>query len=176
MSQFQSLNELVQAGEKQPPRVEETCTRPTATPMFDPCVNQALPATQSTAAQLPAAGEALQGVRGMTQRPPGPRDYWIFDQVVRRRRRVIDLAEDMRLSQGRISQICINVGAWLDRIADECLPGVREEEKRVFTFLHNLRLKAQALGRAPADEDAGIAVSRALCQLAGIEPTQIEDS
>src|SRR5262245_38952866 len=156
MSQFQSLNALVEAGEKQFPRVAGSRGKPAAAP--------------TSAHDVQSAAKAA---RRLTQAPPGPRDYWIFDQVVRRGRKEVDVAEDMRLSQPRVSQICTNVGAWLDRIGDECLPGVQEEELRAVRFLFNLRLRAKAHGLVPADEDIALAVERVLGQLAGIEPQHV---
>ena len=102
------------------------------------------------------------------RRPPRPRDYWIFDQVVRRGRLEVDVAEDLCLSQPRISQICKEVGAWFSRVHDECLPDVDEAELRAIQYLINLRLLAQQAGSVPSDENAALAVSRLLDELTGI--------
>lgn len=100
--------------------------------------------------------------------PPRPRDYWIFDQVVRRGRREADVAEDLCLSQARISQICKEVGAWYSRVHDECLPEVAEARLRVVAYLLNVRLAAQRKGLVPRDEDTSAVIRRLLCEFAGL--------
>ncbi len=102
------------------------------------------------------------------RRPPRPRDYWVFDQVIRRGRLEVDVAEDLCLSQARISQICKEVGAWFNRIHDECLPEVPEAELRAVGYLAHLRLRAQKAGLVPSGEDTLAVINRMLAELAGL--------
>ena len=102
------------------------------------------------------------------KKAPPPRDYWIFDQVVRRHRTETDVALDLRLSQPRISQICAEVGAWMDRVAEECLPEAPEQQIRAMNYLINLRRRAQVRGLVPQDENLIDMVTRTMSELAGV--------
>jgi len=102
------------------------------------------------------------------RKPLRPRYYWIFDQVVRRKRTQQDVAEEVGLTQVRVSQICTVVGAWMERIWDESLPELDEEDLWVYSYLIQLRIRAQEEGRAPLDEDVPDIIARCLCDLEAI--------
>ena len=74
----------------------------------------------------------------------------------------------MRLTQERVSQICTVVAAWMVRIWDECLPEVDEVNHRVYTYLMQLRIRAQEEGRAPLDEDVPEIIAHCLRDLEAI--------
>jgi hypothetical protein len=99
---------------------------------------------------------------------PRPRDYWIYDQVVRRKRNQEEVAEDVNITQGRVSQIVSDVAGWMDQIWDECVPEVEEEALRATTYLMRLRLRAQAEGRAPQDEYLPHVIAEFLGEIEGL--------
>jgi predicted RNA-binding protein with EMAP domain len=120
-----------------------------------------------------AATNKQKGSR--VKRPPRPREFWIWDQVVRRGRAIEDVAEDLGLETEWTTYACGLVDRWYELIQDECLPGHRAEEAAVaMRFLIQLRLLAQRDGRVAIDDDPGTAVQLLLGELMGINAEDLK--
>lgn len=85
---------------------------------------------------------------------PPPRDYWVWDQVVRCGRTQEEVALDVSLSQVRVSQICRAVHEWLYEVWAHCLVSPNEEVLLAAMMLVGLREAAAHHGALPPEQRA----------------------